>query len=64
MDVKKKNIQFNLVMSIDDKEMLKILAKKLDCSESYVIRRAIKLMYDANTNCHEMKINEGASNEV
>jgi len=43
---REKNIRFGMMISENDKMMLTELAEKLDCSESYVVRKAIKLIYE------------------
>lgn len=41
-----KSIRVDLRVSENDKSMLKKMAYTWDCSESYVIRRAIKAMFE------------------
>lgn len=41
-----KSIRMDLRVSKEDREKLKEMAKSWDCSESYVIRRAITKVYE------------------
>lgn len=41
-----KNIRIDLRVSIEDKKRLKELADKMECSESYVLRRAVAKLHE------------------
>lgn len=41
-----KNIRIDLRVGQEDKKRLKELAEKYECSESYVLRKAVKLLYE------------------
>jgi len=41
-----KNIRIDLRVSTEDKRRLKELADKMECSESYVLRRAVAQLHE------------------